>query len=209
MRVSTKEPLVIRLDGKDVTKNKTIDLLNLVDNSFLEAMEKSISYFTQKYSCYAIWGSDEVSFIFTNPMKLIADLDSDKCNHSNEIISLFSQYFFQYFNRFDNHKLIFWHAKCFSIPEGKIVSYLKYRSRIIENVLVTYFLKRNHIMINNTGLEEKIEKCKELENYHLLEKYQKGVLYYDGKEISLKDFLQGNTVWIESQDINDLFSDLL
>ena len=54
MRVSTKEPLVIRLDGKDVTKNKNIDLINRLDNSFLDALEKSVAYFSSLYNCYAI-----------------------------------------------------------------------------------------------------------------------------------------------------------
>lgn len=35
MRVSIKNPLVIRLDGKNVTKNRNYDLLNNYEGSFL------------------------------------------------------------------------------------------------------------------------------------------------------------------------------
>ena len=98
MRVSFKNPLVIRLDGKDVTKNKKYDLLNNYEGNFRNTLEKTAEFFTKKYKCLAILGSDEISFIFTDPLVVISDLDKEKWNTSNEIISVFSQYFFDYFN---------------------------------------------------------------------------------------------------------------
>ena len=98
MRVSFKNPLVIRLDGKDVTKNKKYDLLNNYEGNFRNTLEKTAEFFTRKYKCLAILGSDEISFIFTDPLVVISDLDKEKWNTSNEIISVFSQYFFDYFN---------------------------------------------------------------------------------------------------------------
>lgn len=47
MRLSYKNPLVIRLDGKSVTKNKNYDLLNNYDNSFRNILEKTVQYFTR------------------------------------------------------------------------------------------------------------------------------------------------------------------
>ena len=38
MRVSFNKPLVIRLDGKDVTKNKSIDLLSNYESSFTNSV---------------------------------------------------------------------------------------------------------------------------------------------------------------------------
>lgn len=189
MRLSRSEPLVIRLDGKDVTKNKSINLMDNSSKSFINAMKKTAEHFTFKYNAYSIYGSDEVSFIFPNPELLMQDLDSDSDNHSNEIISLFSQYFFHYFNNFDKNKLVFFHAKGFSIPKEKVTSYIKYRARSIENVMVTYFLKRNNANIQDASLAEKIEKCKTIQGYDAIETYQKGTLYYNGKEISLEEFL--------------------
>ena len=207
MRVSLKEPLVIRLDGKNITKNKDINLMNLSsDKSFMYAMEKSVEHFTDKYKCLALYGSDEVSFIIENPKLLMEDLDSDADNHSNEIISLFSQYFFHYFNNFDKNKLVFFHAKCFSIPKEKIISYIKYRSRTIENVMVTYFLKRNNANNEKLKLDEKIAKCKEMDNYYMIDKNKNGILYYNGKQILIDEFLKGKVVYVKN--IEEQFSDL-
>ena len=84
MRISLKNPLVIRLDGKNVTKNKSLDLLNNYEGSFLYNLEKTVKYFAQKYHCYAIFGSDEVSFIFINPRQVIEDLDREKNDRTNQ-----------------------------------------------------------------------------------------------------------------------------
>ena len=208
MRISTKRPLVIRLDGKDATKNKNINLLDRSPNGFLDALVKTTSFFTEKYKCYAIFGSDEVSFIFPSVDVLLQDVDSAKTTHSNEIVSVFSQYFFQYFNNFDKHKIIFWHAKCFSITNEKIISYVKYRSRSIENVLVTYFLKQNNIYPEVGNLEEKRRLCNDIPNYSSLSPHINGFLYFDGKEISITDFFNGKINYVDESKDN-LFSDIL
>lgn len=198
MRVSTKHPLIIRFDGKNVTKDKTINLLDMYKGGFIEALKTTVWYFSKKYHCYAILGSDEVSFIFTEPMLIIEDLDSDKTNHSNEIIALFSQYFFDYFNKFYKEQKIFWHGKCFSIPDGKINSYVKYRSRIIKNVMATYFLKRKGLRMGDAKLSEKLDECLKFPDYGVLKKIEDGILYFDGDELDLLEFLNGNTVKIDN-----------
>lgn len=209
MRLSSKEPLVIRLDGKSVTKSKELNLMEKTNDGFLNTMQRTVEHFTRKYECYAIYGSDEVSFIFTNPVELMEDLDSEKDNHANEIISLFSQYFFQYFNSFNKHRIVFWHAKCFSIPKEKITSYIKFRSRIIENVMVTYFLKRYHKNNGELTLDQKIQEAKKYKDYSILEKMQKGILYFNGQPIDLFTFLNGNIISVENQELKDMFSELL
>ncbi len=50
MRLSTKKPLVIRLDGKNVTRNKSVDLLNEYEGSFINQLESTASYFSRKIS---------------------------------------------------------------------------------------------------------------------------------------------------------------
>ena len=56
MRVSTKNPLVIRLDGKNVTKDKRFDLLNNYGGSFLNLLEKAVEHFTREISLFFyIW----------------------------------------------------------------------------------------------------------------------------------------------------------
>ena len=45
MRVSTKKPLVIRLDGKGITKNKGINLFYDYKGRFSDALISSAKYF--------------------------------------------------------------------------------------------------------------------------------------------------------------------
>ena len=201
MRVSKKLPLVIRLDGKCITRDKNINLLDKYNGSFLDSLEKTITYFSKKYNCYAIFGSDEVSFIITNPVLLMESLDPNEVSdHTNEIISLFSQYFFDYFNNFDKHKKVFWHGKCFTIPENKIISYIKYRSKIIQNVMSTYFLKRKNANPGNIKLNEKIEKCRQFSDYDVLKNVERGILYYDGERIDFDEFMNGNIKVVENNE---------
>lgn len=195
MRISKKEPLVIRLDGQNVTKNKTINLIDDYNKSFYNAMRDAAWYFSKKYDCYSIFGSDEISFIITEPLSIIEEYSpDDKSDYSNEITSLFSQYFFDYFNSLYNENKIFWHAKSFSIPKEKINSYVKYRSNIIENVLTTYFLIREQSFVPNVKLEDNRKKCLQNKDFLSLKNRVKGELYFSGEKIDLEKFIQDNKV---------------
>ena len=210
MRVSFKNPLVIRLDGKDVTKNKKYDLLNNYEGNFRNTLEKTAEFFTKKYKCLAILGSDEISFIFTDPLVVISDLDKEKWNTSNEIISVFSQYFFDYFNEHNKQSKVFWHGKCFSIRNEKINSYIKFRSSIIKNVMTTYFLSKYNIKMGKEKQEKREIECKKLQGYEVLEDLQNGVLYLEGDRIDIIEFYKGNIKKVKSTEhkSSDLYIDL-
>ena len=210
MRVSFKNPLVIRLDGKDVTKNKKYDLLNNYEGNFRNTLEKTAEFFTRKYKCLAILGSDEISFIFTDPLVVISDLDKEKWNTSNEIISVFSQYFFDYFNEHNKQSQVFWHGKCFSIRNEKINSYIKFRSSIIKNVMTTYFLSKYNIKMGKEKQEKREIECKKLQGYEVLEDIQDGVLYLEGDRIDIIEFYKGNIKKVKSTEhkSSDLYIDL-
>ena len=210
MRVSFKNPLVIRLDGKDVTKNKKYDLLNNYEGNFRNTLEKTAEFFTRKYKCLAILGSDEISFIFTDPLVVISDLDKEKWNTSNEIISVFSQYFFDYFNDHNKQSKVFWHGKCFSIRNEKINSYIKFRSSIIKNVMTTYFLSKYNIKMGKEKQEKREIECKKLQGYEVLEDIQDGVLYLEGDRIDIIEFYKGNIKKVKSTEhkSSDLYIDL-
>ena len=210
MRVSFKNPLVIRLDGKDVTKNKKYDLLNNYEGNFRNTLEKTAEFFTRKYKCLAILGSDEISFIFTDPLVVISDLDKEKWNTSNEIISVFSQYFFDYFNEHNKQSKVFWHGKCFSIRNEKINSYIKFRSGIIKNVMTTYFLSKYNIKMGKEKQEKREIECKKLQGYEVLEDIQNGVLYLVGDRIDIIEFYKGNIKKVKSTEhkSSDLYIDL-
>ena len=209
MRLSTKTPLVINLDGKNVTKNKSLNIIDLYNSSFLENLEKSAKYFTKKYQCISILGADEISFIFENPIDLINDLNSDNSNYSTEIISVFSQYFYDYFNNFNQHRKIFWHGKCFSIPNEKIKSYIKYKSKLIEVLVTTYFLKKHNIGdAGKIPLQEKKSMCKKYDDYAKIENIKKGILFYNGNKIDINEYLNGNIIKLDEID-KSLFDDIL
>ena len=210
MRVSFKNPLVIRLDGKDVTKNTHYDLLNNYEGNFRNTLEKTAEFFTKKYKCLAILGSDEISFIFTDPLVVISDLDKEKWNTSNEIISVFSQYFFDYFNEHNKQSKVFWHGKCFSIRNEKINSYIKFRSSIIKNVMTTYFLSKYNIKMGKEKQEKREIECKKLQGYEVLEDIQNGVLYLEGDRIDIIEFYKGNIKKVKSTEhkSSDLYIDL-
>lgn len=199
VRLSTKKPLVVRLDGKDVTKNKNLDLLNDYDGSFLNTLEKAAQAISLKYGCLCIFGSDEISFIIQNPMPIFKEFDKDMYTSSNEFVSLFSQYFFDVFNNFNKGPNIFWHAKCFSINEDKIISYLKYRSTIIKNVMTTYYLIRKDAYRSNENLKKRSEKCKRFDDYKVLDNVQNGILYYDGKRLNLGNYYDGTITETKKQ----------
>ena len=210
MRVSFKNPLVIRLDGKDVTKNKKYDLLNNYEGNFRNTLDKTAEFFTKKYKCLAILGSDEISFIFTDPLVVISDLDKEKWNTSNEIISVFSQYFFDYFNEHNKQSKVFWHGKCFSIKNEKINSYIKFRSSVIKNVMTTYFLSKYNIKMGKEKQEKREIECKKLQGYEVLEDIQNGVLYLEGDRIDITEFYKGNIKKVKSTEhkSSDLYIDL-
>ena len=210
MRVSFKNPLVIRLDGKDVTKNKKYDLLNNYEGNFRNTLEKTAEFFTRKYKCLAILGSDEISFIFTDPLVVISDLDKEKWNTSNEIISVFSQYFFDYFNEHNKQSKVFWHGKCFSIRNEKINSYIKFRSSIIKNVMTTYFLSKYNIKMGKEKQEKREIEGKKLQGYEVIEDIQDGVLYLEGDRIDIIEFYKGNIKKVKSTEhkSSDLYIDL-
>ncbi len=206
MRISKSNPFVVRFDGKDVTKDSDINLLYTYKGSMLEALDVTSWYFSKKYHCYVIYGSDEISFIVPDPQIIIDDCSSDNSDYSNEIIALISQYFFDYFNSMYNGKKLFWHGKCFSIPKGKLISYIKYRSGVIKNVMTTYFLKRKNIHMGNEKINVKMDKCLEYDEFKNLGDAVYGTLYYDGEKLDLFEFLNGNVVKINDKKDNILDS---
>lgn len=193
MRVSRKKPLVIDLDGKNVTTSAIFSLVDDSKDGFLDIMEQTVKHFTAEYNCLAIFGVDEVSFIFEDAESIIDKINKNRNFKADEIISIFSQYFFEYFNKLNTKQTIYWHGKIMSIPEQKVKSYILYKSQSILNVFTTYFLKKN--MVKNAGhikLDEKIKLCKENEYYKNIEQYERGVLYFRGERIDLEEYLNGN-----------------
>lgn len=54
-------------------------------------------------------------------------------------------------------------------------------------------------MMGNSKMEDKEKACKTFEDYSILERVQDGILYYNGNEINLNEFYNGNIVIVEKE----------
>ena len=93
MRVSANKPLIIFLDAKDSSKNKR-KLLKGIENGFFYSLDQTAKYFTSRYNCISIWGTDEISFIIEDTDNFIDSINNEKSYRTHDIVSIFSQYFF-------------------------------------------------------------------------------------------------------------------
>ncbi len=194
LKIGNRSPLVIFLDGKNITSSKDYNLINENKGSFNDFFEQAVKHFSEEFECLAIFGVDEVSFIFENHNKLEEFIKKEKYK-VHDIVSIFSQHFFSYFNNIYKKQKVYWHCKCSIIPKGKIKSYIKHRSLQIYELQLTYFLKRN--FIENAGkikLQEKIEKCSKYPAYNNVKEHFKGKLYKAGQQIELEAFLRDEMV---------------
>lgn len=205
MRVSANKPVIIFLDAKDITKSMNHNLITENKNSFNDIFEQTIKYFTIKLNCMAISGIDEVSFIFEDGKK-IKEFVASKKYKAHELVSVFSQCFYKYFNDRYESEPIYWHCKCSNIPKGKFKSYIKFRNISIYDLKLAYFLKRKQV--KNAGkitLSEKEKKCNEFAEYKKYERFAKGNLYIKGQRVDLNAFLDNEIVKlpdIEREEIN-------
>ena len=199
MRVSASKPLVIFMDAKDSSKNNR-KLLKGGKNSFFDSMELTSQYFTKKYNCLSICGTDEISFIIEDSNTFIDSINNEKNFRTHDITSIFSQYFFEYFNSIYEGETVYWHCKCFNISKEKVQSYIKFKSRGILKGITAIFLKQNGVK-NSYGikLDEKLEMCKQYKTYPQIEDYKDGILYYNGNRLDLEEYLKGNIIILDKK----------
>lgn len=209
MRVSANKPLIIFLDAKDSSKNKR-KLLKGIKDGFFESLELTAEFFTRRYKCLAIFGTDEISFIIEDVERFIDSINNEKSYRTHDIVSIFAQYFFEYFNNIYKEEAIYWHCKCFNISKEKIKSYIKFKSKGILKGVTSIFLKQNGIRnAYEIKLKEKLEICKNYENFYLIEEYKDGVLYYNGSKIDLNECLNDNIVILGENKEKIEFFDLI
>ena len=140
-KISVKKPLVIRFDGKGITKNPFINLLDEKEGSFSDALKKTAKFISGKYRCISFISGDELNLVFENPLTLISYIKSVDIQKIN---SLLTQELFYIFNKYINAvKPIYFDCRCFNIPKDKIDSYLLYRVNSASNTAIQYFAKKN------------------------------------------------------------------
>ena len=212
LKMSKTKPIVLLLDGKNITKSLECSLITENKNSFNDIFEQTIKYFSKKLGCMAISGVDEVSFIIEESKKL-EELLHIKKHTAQDIVSIFSQQFYNLFNKKYNKGAVYWHCKCLNIPIEKIKSYIKCRSTIIYDSKLTYFLKRNQIKrADKIPLTGKEKMCNELPGYEEIKEFARGKMYVNGIHVDLNTFLNGQILeipeterkeTIEFLDLND------
>lgn len=212
LKINKHAPIVIFIDGKDITKSFKYNLISETKNSFNDIFEQTVKHFSKELDCIAISGVDEVSFIFEDSEK-IQEVVPKRRYKAHEIVSIFSQHFYKYFNDRYTNGPVYWHCKCSNIPKGKIKSYIKYRSLTILELTLTYFLKREQV--KNAGkisLAEKIKKCNEIAVYKDIESFERGRIYIGGRQVDLASFFNNQIInvpetkredEIKCLDIND------
>ena len=200
LRVSANKILIIFLDAKDSTLNKRLLLKDRKDG-FFDSMGLTARYFTNKYNCLSLWGTDEISFIIEDTDYFISSINNEKNFRTHDIVSIFSQYFFEYFNSVYDGETVYWHCKCFNISKEKLQSYIKFKSKGILKGVTSIFLKQNGIK-NSYGikLEEKLKMCEDYEGYDSIKEYQDGCLYYNGDRIDVREYIKGNIVILDEDE---------
>ena len=165
LKMNKNNTIVIFIDGKDITKSSKHNLIIENKNSFNDILEQTVKYFSQELECISILGVDEVSFII-NDWKKLEEFIPLRKYRAHDLVSIFSQRFYKYFNDRYSNGPVYWHCKCSNIPKGKIKSYIKFRSLTILELNLTYYLKRKNFKnAGNINLAEKKQKCEEFSDY--------------------------------------------
>lgn len=202
--ISLNKPIVIRLDGKDICKNHSINVFNESFGGFAYALQQTAKELSKRCHALVLISSDEISVIFLDTDSFYEKFKSCKCQKSSSLITqdvsvLFNHHYKSNFTYFD--------ARTFNIPENKIMSYLRFRTKSAKNVSIQYFAKRcipfefrkgkklhevEDMLINEYATSIKFN------DYHLY-----GKAYYDGNEIDLKRILESNT--FDLSKINEFY----
>lgn len=204
-QISFEKPIIIRLDGKDVTKNPNINILDTNKDEFADSLKNTASYLSLKYNCIALSSTDEISLIFLNTEIFKNKFKSNKCQKSSSIIA---QEVFQIFNSYYRKNTIFFDARTFNIPKDKIKSYIKYRVVSAHNVNITYLSKKifpYKIRRNKklTELKKMLQNTsfKELSNSKYI---NEGFIFYNGKELNYIDIITKKYTQSKNSKIDDI-----
>lgn len=134
-QLSKNNPLVIRLDGKDITKN--FEKYNLMDpDGFTYSLYDTAKNVCSAYHCRIYAVMDELSIIFLNPHEFFSKfttVDSLRCG------CVFLQDFIEYY--WEHYEHVKFKISIFSIKYDVIESYINSREKTGENTSVFYFAK--------------------------------------------------------------------
>lgn len=188
--ISNSKASIIKLDGKDVTKNLNINMFDKRKGGFansLISVSKQLSY---RYNAIVFVSTDEISLLFYNSKSLKPIYNTTK---TQKISSLFSQEVARMFNDIYMGEYVYFDAKTFCIPEDKIKSYINYKEKNTYCVSNTYLAKRI-LPINLRHNLPLNELCTNLKNINLKfdledEYFKSGLIFFKGKEVDREHLL--------------------
>lgn len=133
--LSFDRPLVLFIDGRDITKNhKTYHLMT---GKFMETMVQAAQSAAGNISCYIYALLDEVSIVFPNPRKL---LQRNEYSYHDEVCGFFLQEFCKEF--WKTYPEVRFHVKAYNLASGQDIQefflWRKERSRL---ALLVYIAK--------------------------------------------------------------------
>lgn len=207
-QLSKSKPIVLRLDGKNITKSKNIDFSS--PNKFSETLINVATEIINEFEkCISYVALDEVSFIFTDPNEFYQAF-ADKTDSLQYCLSIFQQYFLQKF--WSKYPDVLFGVSVFNIPKDKTESYLKYRKSLCFNNAVVYFAKKHKNLF-----KYKDRKVKEIYEEIMESKFKDIISLYPvflyGKEIrksnDIKEEEINNSEKAENNAENNLEFDFL
>lgn len=184
IRISLNKPIVIRLDGKNVCKNPSINLVDDKQDSFSTSLNNTARALSRKFNSICISSTDEINIIITNTSLFYKYYGSIECQ---KISSFVAQEVFSTFNNLYSGEQVLFDARTFNIPENKIQSYLTYRTGLAKNVYTIYYAKR--LLTVSERIDAKIATIDDLLNRTSEEyrtrpnHFRHGAIYFDGLEI--------------------------
>lgn len=161
LRISANKPLVLFLEAKNPEKNKR-ELLQGNKNDFFDSLDKTARYFSNRYNCIALFETNKINFIIEDIYNFIMSINNEGNFRTHDIVSIFSQYFFEQFNTTYSKEPVYWHCKVFNIAKEKINSYIKFKSKGILNGIIYYngdridiseYLEGNIVIMKNNKEE--------------------------------------------------------
>lgn len=205
-------PVIILLDGKNVTKNhEQFPLLSNEDNftrnifNIGKSIVDSMGFTSTVYAM-----TDEISFLFKKPHELIKYFNVG--NGSEYILSLFFQTFLKEF--WNIYPSVYMKACMFSLPEENMERYLQFRKELCYDNGVFYvakeFLDSKEYYGCSTTYVEGLLKEKGL--YHYLEDYpvlRDGLLH---ESYSKRDDAKGFSnvcKWVSDNAVSDETEDII
>ena len=191
-RISLTTPFVIRFDGKECTANGVRDLTSPGEHGFADSLIRAARELARKYKGIAYIDLDEVSLIVIEPRTVFYRVGSDK---TQDIAAVLSQELYLAFDKeYTGYKPVFFSATLFSIPNNKVISYLKYRATACANTNRFYYSKKNQLglhlgKIKGKELKKKLENSTDYTGQHIYAR--EGVLVVNGKLCKVSDYIFG------------------